>query len=212
MEEMERRVRPATPTSSKRRTEILSGAARVLAAKGIFGATVRDIADESGILSGSLYHHFPSKDHMVLEILHPLASRQHNRFRAVVDEEDANGSDVEAILRRLIEMAVHDVADNPDASVILRNDLHLFDQIPLLAPLEQLRRESAALWEDLLARGVEEGVLRLPMAPSALVLLLHDLLLNTVRRFVAPEPADPAEVGRQISDFLLDGIRHRQPS
>lgn len=49
------------PQVQARRTEILKIAADVLAKKGCASATVRDIAKASGILSGSLYHHFKSK-------------------------------------------------------------------------------------------------------------------------------------------------------
>ena len=40
--------------------------------KGFKNTTVRDIADAAGILSGSLYHHFDSKESMVDEILQHL--------------------------------------------------------------------------------------------------------------------------------------------
>ena len=52
-----------------RRNELLEIATRVFAEKGIASATVRDIAQEAGILSGSLYHHFASKEEMVKEIV-----------------------------------------------------------------------------------------------------------------------------------------------
>ena len=42
---------------------------RLFAEKGFKNTTVRDIADAAGILSGSLYHHFDSKEAMVDELL-----------------------------------------------------------------------------------------------------------------------------------------------
>jgi AcrR family transcriptional regulator len=41
--------------------DIVSAAAKVFRTKGHHAATVRDIAEEVGILKGSLYHHFASK-------------------------------------------------------------------------------------------------------------------------------------------------------
>ena len=41
----------------------------MFARKGIGATTVREIADAVGVLSGSLYHHFESKDTIVDEIL-----------------------------------------------------------------------------------------------------------------------------------------------
>ena len=41
---------------------IISAAAQVFRTKGYHAATVQDIADEVGILKGSLYHHCAGKD------------------------------------------------------------------------------------------------------------------------------------------------------
>src|SRR5262249_57938903 len=52
----------AAPLVSERREEILAIAAKIFADKGYASTTVREIADAAGILSGSLYHHFDSKE------------------------------------------------------------------------------------------------------------------------------------------------------
>ena len=45
----------------------------MFAERGLRATTVRDIADSAGILSGSLYHHFSSKEEMVDDDLdHPV--------------------------------------------------------------------------------------------------------------------------------------------
>ena len=51
-----------------RRDELLELAAVMFAERGLRATTVRDIADSAGILSGSLYHHFASKEEMVDEV------------------------------------------------------------------------------------------------------------------------------------------------
>ena len=60
--------RPAQ-TANTRRDELLALAATMFAERGLRATTVRDIADSAGILSGSLYHHFSSKEEMVDEVL-----------------------------------------------------------------------------------------------------------------------------------------------
>ena len=52
-----------------RRQAILACAAELFATRGVAATTVRQIADEVGILSGSLYHHFESKEAIVDEII-----------------------------------------------------------------------------------------------------------------------------------------------
>ena len=53
----------------RRRDEIVALAGEMFAARGFAGTTVREIADAAGILSGSLYHHFDSKESIVDELL-----------------------------------------------------------------------------------------------------------------------------------------------
>jgi AcrR family transcriptional regulator len=68
-----------TPTSSGKsaaetRKRILSVAANLFAHKGYANTTVRDIAAGLGISNPSLYHHFPSKADILLELIaEPLA-------------------------------------------------------------------------------------------------------------------------------------------
>ena len=61
-----RRARSRAEPSSER---ILRVAARLFRAKGFKGTTVRDIAEDVGILSGSLFHHFSTKEEMLVAIM-----------------------------------------------------------------------------------------------------------------------------------------------
>jgi AcrR family transcriptional regulator len=53
---------------SARRDEILETAASLFASSGI-RTSLREIADASGILPGSIYHHFESKDAIIIELV-----------------------------------------------------------------------------------------------------------------------------------------------
>ncbi len=55
--------------ASERRDHLVKLAAELFARKGFQATTVREIAEEAGILSGSLYHHFDSKETIVDEVL-----------------------------------------------------------------------------------------------------------------------------------------------
>src|SRR5436305_11634457 len=65
----------AIRTGSERRDEILAIAAQLFAERGFAATTVREIADAAGILSGSLYHHFDSKESMADELVHDMLDR-----------------------------------------------------------------------------------------------------------------------------------------
>src|SRR5438093_11126203 len=58
-----------TREGSGRRADVVQLAGELFAQKGYRATTVREIADAAGILSGSLYHHFDSKESIGAEIL-----------------------------------------------------------------------------------------------------------------------------------------------
>ena len=77
-------MKASRTNDSERRAELLELAARMFAERGFRATTVRDIADAAGILSGSLYHHFDSKESMVDEILTGFLDELFGRYREIV--------------------------------------------------------------------------------------------------------------------------------
>ena len=69
---------------SARRSEIVAIAAELFAARGYADTTVREIADAAGILSGSLYHHFDSKESMVEALLRDFLDRIGPQYRDII--------------------------------------------------------------------------------------------------------------------------------
>src|SRR5689334_4706473 len=58
----------STADSPTRRAEILATAASLIASSGL-RTSLQEIADAAGILPGSLYHHFDSKEAILVELL-----------------------------------------------------------------------------------------------------------------------------------------------
>ena len=73
--------------ANSRRDELLGLAASMFAERGLRATTVRDIADGAGILSGSLYHHFSSKEEMVDELLRGFLDQLFARYNEIMDTE-----------------------------------------------------------------------------------------------------------------------------
>ena len=193
----------AKPTPSARRDEILAIAAAIFARKGILGTTVRDIADEAGILSGSLYHHFESKDQMVEEILHDHGQRQLQAFKDVVAREP---DPVEAV-HGLVIVGVQFVADNPDVARIFRNDVQQIKEIPRLAHVERNRQESRQIWNGVVRAGIDRGVFQAQLDPEIVVRAMFDGVLASFRWFPPLGRSTPRRISEQLSRLYVDGLR-----
>jgi AcrR family transcriptional regulator len=93
------------------RKDILDAASRLMAADGYDGASVKEIAKESGLPVSSIYWHFESK----AGVLEAVMERGANRFFAEVDLADiaADASPRDVLRAQLLQAAVA-IRRNPD--------------------------------------------------------------------------------------------------
>jgi len=110
--------RRADAGQSARRDEILGVAAELFAINGFKATTVREIADTAGILSGSLYHHFRSKEQIVEEIFTAYFDEVDERWAALAEEYADPAERFRAMLVELV-MAVD---RHPAAARMLTNE------------------------------------------------------------------------------------------
>src|SRR5688572_21832299 len=139
-----------------RRQELLAIAARLFAEKGFRNTTVRDIADAAGILSGSLYHHFDSKESMVDEILSTFQEELFGQYDAIL----AGDQDPLDKVEQAVLVSFDAIDKHRDEVAIYQNDaayLLTFDRFAYLGERNQQSRE---VWLALLQNGIDAGVLR----------------------------------------------------
>ena len=144
------------PKPDNRRDEILHEASKLFAAKGISSTTVREIGDAVGMLSGSLYHHFPSKDTMVTEIINGYLDDLQDRYAKV---RVLNLAPAER-LETLILESYKSVELDPEACEIYQNEYNYLRTIPTLSNLADRAKEIQNAWIETLEEGAAHGVFR----------------------------------------------------
>jgi TetR/AcrR family transcriptional regulator, cholesterol catabolism regulator len=191
-----------TGTSSARRQEILDTATAVFAEKGILAATVRDISERAGILSGSLYHHFTSKEAMIAEILTPVLRAQIDEFDRIVAEHD----DPAEILRLVIAAEVEQSARTPHVARILRQDEHHIATLAGLDDVAQQRRAIRARVESVITAGMQSGRFRPDCDPAITSLALFDVALSACRHLKPLGRYRTEELASRLAALLLRGL------
>src|SRR5271166_78157 len=160
------------PARSGRRADVVQLAGELFAQKGYRATTVREIADAAGILSGSLYHHFDSKESIGDEILAGFMNEILADYRAAV----ASGGDPRSVLEQIVRGTSKTLARNRAALAMLQNDWSYFASQPRFGYLRSALREIERTWTSQLERGVADGVFRADLDPALTYRLLRDVL------------------------------------
>lgn len=169
-------VRSSSGTTT-RRNEILTKAASLFAKQGISATTVREIADAVGILSGSLYHHFESKEEMVHEIIASYLEDLHVRYRSVAD---VNADPLEC-LEALIRTSFESLDTHASACEIYQNDHNYISRLPNYAVLRRVSQSTQRIWLETLAAGVVAGEFRDDVDPTIFYRFLRDAIWMSIR-------------------------------
>jgi AcrR family transcriptional regulator len=191
----------ANPTQT-RREELLQIAASLFATKGFKNTTVRDIADAAGILSGSLYHHFDSKESMVDEILSSFQEELFGSYAEILASTDDPRAKLEAAVRVSFEAIDH----HRDEVAIFQNEadyLGTFDRFAYLADRNQQSRD---VWLALLGEGVSSGALRQDLDVELVYRFIRDTVWVAVRWYRPGGKLSHHDVADQYLTILLDGI------
>lgn len=185
-----------------RHDQILAVAAGLFARKGVAATTVREIADEVGILSGSLYHHFESKEAMVDEILAPYLKDLRAAYKAVL----ASDVDPRTRLRDLVVASLKVVEAHPHATEIYQSDVNYLSQFERFGYLKSAARDVRKTWLEVISDGVAQGAFRSDVEPRILYRVMRDAIWLSVRWFKPSRDYPLARFAADCTSLFLDGI------
>jgi AcrR family transcriptional regulator len=189
-------------TSTTRRDELLDIAAKLFAERGFKNTTVRDIADAAGILSGSLYHHFDSKEAMVDELLDSFQTALWEEYDAIEASDNSPKEKLEAVVR-----ASFDAIDRNHSEVaIFQTDAAYLSTFDRFAYLHERNIRFRDLWMSLLREGVAAGELRADLDVELVFRFLRDTVWVAVRWYRPGGDLLPHQVADQYLHILLEGI------
>ena len=191
-----------TNGATTRRDELLRIAARLFAERGYRNTTVRDIADAAGILSGSLYHHFDSKEAMVDEI---LSSFQESLF-ASYDEILASSLSPRERIEAAVRLSFEAIDQHHAEVAIFQNEAEQLGRLERFAYLADRNEQSRAVWMRLLKDGVKSGALRRDLDIELVYRFIRDTVWVAVKWYRPGGKLTHATVADQYLTILLDGI------
>lgn len=179
------------------REAIIEAAARLFRTKGYHAASVQDIADAVGILKGSLYHHFESKE----ELLYLIAKEPRARLYKTVAEIVADDAPAGDKLRRAILAHLEAFDEHyPHLFVYLR------EREEMKRRFRGAPKEYERYWQQILREGVKSGEFR---ADLDVEVVSYGLLgmVNWLYKWYDPQGRlSVREIAAQFSTMALAGL------
>ena len=163
---------------------------------------MRDIADAAGILSGSLYHHFDSKESMVDEILRGFLDDLFGRYREIV----ASGSDSRATLEALITASYESIDKSHAAVAIYQDEAKRLVENERFSYISDRNTEFRDLWVGVIERGIADGTFRPDVDVELVFRFLRDTVWVAVRWYRPGGTLTADKVAQQYLSIVLDGL------
>ena len=201
-------AREAAPTSRRERQRIetrervFQAAVAEFRSVGVEAAQIPAIAEAAGVVRGTFYFHFPSKEHVLLELVERREAELVSRLSAL----RGTGASLEGVLQGLLDAM--EPAEGEEASPELVREIVAMQ---LRTPLDPDERPREQLVYNALAGLFSElaggGELRTDVAIEPLTSLVMTSIFGT---FVArgASPSDPRHPTReQLVAVLLPGLQ-----
>ncbi|GFE82514.1 TetR family transcriptional regulator [Steroidobacter agaridevorans] len=166
------------------RDRIQRAALELFYAKGYNATTTRDIAYACGITSGAVYNHFESKDELLLSIIEQSYEvLEREMLRAVLQA----GESPVAQLRSLVSAFTEYCVRNRRPALVASQE-YKFLAPPELRSVRAARIRLRKMFEEILQRGHQQGVFKLPLvagepSPRLAAVAIGDMCIRIAEWF-----------------------------
>jgi AcrR family transcriptional regulator len=207
---MPRRARrePDQPRERRNRdAEVIDAAVGVFHRKGFGAASIQDVADEVGVLKGSLYYYIDSKEDLLFRIF-----MESYRQSAVILEEAvaSDGSPLDR-LRSYFERYVLWYLENLERVSIYFSELRHLTGERRKAILEQRRR-----YNEFVERLIDEAKTGGEVSPDLNTKFATFFILGAVNGLPAwyhrKAESEPLEIARSYTEMIIGMLTGAQPS
>jgi AcrR family transcriptional regulator len=194
---------PTPEPSQTRYDDLVDVATKLFSEHGYERTTVRMIAEEMGVQSGSLYSHIASKEEVLRRIVLACAEGILVRVSEALADHESPEDQLRAMARAHLEM----LEERQAAVTIYFDEWHKLDD-ESRAHIAGLRRSYEKLVTGVIEAGVEQGTFGNVDVRGAVLVILS--ALNWAYKWYSPKGAmSPDQIADVFVSTLLDGLRRR---
>jgi AcrR family transcriptional regulator len=199
-----REVKRASPEGTGRRNraaEVHDAAVRVFSAKGYSAASLQDIADDVGLLKGSLYHYIDSKDAVLFEIL------ENSHMQAIEIMRQTDSLNLEPIerLRSYIRSLTSWYLDNRErASIYFTEWRYLTGEYR--DTVQQQRREFLGYVRQILAEAQRRDLVRSDLNVNIASLFLLSAVNSVPLWYRTDGAITSSEIANEVAELAVASV------
>lgn len=182
---------------------ILDAAAHVFSRKGYSEATLTEIAKMAGTHAGSLYYHFESRDHLVVELLNYAVIRMEQDTATALSALPPGSN----ALDRLVTLIRSHVMSALKLDDYARATQKVSDQVSdeIRGKISLVPRRYAKRWDVAIKEAVAEGYLRPGINQRLLRLMIVGAVSWIPDWFKPGGPSTPEEIAEFVVDIFMRG-------
>ncbi|HQV94025.1 MAG TPA: TetR/AcrR family transcriptional regulator [Anaerolineales bacterium] len=182
------------------RNELIETAAQVFRQKGYHGASMEDIAAAVKLRKASLYHHFSSKQEILLEILDRALQLLLEKISAITEQNISADKKLRLMIRQYLQI----LAENVDLAAVLLFEHRALERRQHARHIPS-RDKFESLWKDVVAEGVSKKIFKCD-DPSMAVRALLGQLNWTITWYSPDGDKSIEEIADDYSNLLLNGL------
>jgi len=193
------KLNSGAPTKEK----LIEAAIELMAEHGFHATSVQSIVDTAGATKGAFYHHFESKDDVLVAIFERFNERRVELLREIIDEDSSSA----AFAKLVEELTAAQDSYGREISILSRDGQYL--RKIASARVQAAQGEVEHLIVQAIDRGVKDGEFE-PVQSAQFVAFGIFGMTTWLHQWYAPGgPMRAREIGRMYGSLLLDGLRAR---
>lgn len=197
----------------QRKTQILTAAAKVFAAKGFDRATIADIAKQAGVAEGSIYNYFKNKSDLLVSIpRHKIEPA----VQTITTHLPETATSPEEALALIAQNLVTTIRENASLIRILISALPSMNQSAREKYMQTVLMYALSLIENYMRDQIEQGVFRTDLNPVVAArafvgLFFPFIVLREILRVDTESDWNYDELIPALVPIFLNGARAKSP-
>ncbi len=191
------------------RARVLAAAEELFTRRGYAETAVADVALRAGVSVGTVYHHFPDKRSILLELIDDWGDRLVASRRTELDLERFLGSDPRSAIRGWLRRSYERLRKRPSLYLVV---LGLADRdAEVRRRYQRIERLAVHRFQELVEVGRRRGQMRADLDAASAAFLVHHAIDMAATQLLVREVTDPApdrvleELADMIGRYLMEG-------